>query len=236
MSAEPSSDPSATPARAATRRGRRATGLGVLQRLGRSLMLPIAALPVAALLLRLGQPDMLGDGDTGLALGGALALAHPGRRRARRRRRGAVQRTWGCCSRSGSRSGSPATPTGRPRWPRWWATSSSTRSTDAMSPYVLAGRGAPGASTTASSAASSSGSPSALLWQRYHRIRLPPYLAFFGGRRFVPIVTACATLGLGVVLSFAYPAFETASPRSARWLVGNDDARRRRCTASPTGC
>ena len=31
---------------------------GVLQRLGRSLMLPIAALPVAALLLRLGQPDM----------------------------------------------------------------------------------------------------------------------------------------------------------------------------------
>ncbi|MGZ4749217.1 MAG: hypothetical protein ACXVYY_19220, partial [Oryzihumus sp.] len=43
-------------------------GLGVLQRLGRSLMLPIAALPVAALLLRLGQPDMLGAGDTGLAL------------------------------------------------------------------------------------------------------------------------------------------------------------------------
>ena len=47
---------------------RRRTGLGVLQRLGRSLMLPIAALPVAALLLRLGQPDMLGAGDTGLAL------------------------------------------------------------------------------------------------------------------------------------------------------------------------
>src|SRR5512139_1810243 len=43
-------------------------GLGVLQRLGRSLMLPIAALPVAALLLRLGQPDMLGAGDSGLAL------------------------------------------------------------------------------------------------------------------------------------------------------------------------
>ena len=30
----------------------------------------------------------------------------------------------------------------------------------------------------------------AWLWQRYHRISLPPYLAFFGGRRFVPIVTA----------------------------------------------
>ena len=30
-----------------------------LQQLGRSLMLPIAVLPVAGLLLRLGQPDLL---------------------------------------------------------------------------------------------------------------------------------------------------------------------------------
>ena len=37
-------------------------GLAQLQRIGRSLMLPIASLPAAALLLRLGQPDMLGDG------------------------------------------------------------------------------------------------------------------------------------------------------------------------------
>ncbi|GAY75903.1 PTS system, N-acetylglucosamine-specific IIB component [Sporolactobacillus inulinus] len=33
--------------------------LGFLQRIGKSLMLPIAALPAAALLLRLGQPDLL---------------------------------------------------------------------------------------------------------------------------------------------------------------------------------
>ena len=30
-----------------------------LQKIGRALMLPIAVLPVAALLLRLGQPDLL---------------------------------------------------------------------------------------------------------------------------------------------------------------------------------
>lgn len=30
-----------------------------LQRVGKSLMLPIAVLPAAALLLRLGQPDLL---------------------------------------------------------------------------------------------------------------------------------------------------------------------------------
>ena len=35
-------------------------GVQHLQSLGRALMLPIAVLPVAALLLRLGQPDLLG--------------------------------------------------------------------------------------------------------------------------------------------------------------------------------
>ena len=33
--------------------------LGGLQKLGRALMLPIAVMPVAAILLRLGAPDVL---------------------------------------------------------------------------------------------------------------------------------------------------------------------------------
>src|SRR5690606_29945668 len=33
------------------------------------------------------------------------------------------------------------------------------------------------------------GLTAAWLWQKYHRIKLPAYLAFFGGRRFVPIIT-----------------------------------------------
>src|SRR5918995_1719173 len=49
---------SATAPAAGERRG--FPGLAGLQRLGRSLMLPIAVLPAAALLLRLGQNDMLG--------------------------------------------------------------------------------------------------------------------------------------------------------------------------------
>ncbi|MGH1559409.1 PTS transporter subunit EIIC [Caulobacter segnis] len=36
--------------------------LEILQPLGRALMLPIAVLPVAGLLLRLGQPDLLNIG------------------------------------------------------------------------------------------------------------------------------------------------------------------------------
>src|SRR5690242_20851931 len=43
-----------------TTAGRRGFNLAPLQKFGRSLMLPIAALPAAALLLRLGQADTLG--------------------------------------------------------------------------------------------------------------------------------------------------------------------------------
>src|SRR4029078_3976851 len=46
------------------------------------------------------------------------------------------------------------------------------------------------------------------LRRRYSRISLPPYLAFFGGRRFVPIVTGFATLVLAVLLAVIYPAFD----------------------------
>ncbi|MEV4312198.1 PTS transporter subunit EIIC [Actinocrispum sp. NPDC049592] len=45
---------------------------------------------------------------------------------------------------------------------------------------------------------------SASLWTRYHRIKLPPYLAFFGGRRFVPILAALAMLVVGVILGLLY--------------------------------
>ena len=45
---------------------------------------------------------------------------------------------------------------------------------------------------------------SAYLWQRYHRIKLPPYLAFFGGRRFVPIITSLVAVVISVLMSFVY--------------------------------
>ena len=47
-------------ATAAATGGSRFPGLVTLQRIGRSLMLPIAVLPAAALLLRFGSNDMLG--------------------------------------------------------------------------------------------------------------------------------------------------------------------------------
>ena len=44
---------------------RKRFNLAPLQKFGRSLMLPIASLPVAALMLRLGQPDLLGADGLG---------------------------------------------------------------------------------------------------------------------------------------------------------------------------
>src|SRR6267142_3063402 len=43
------------------------------------------------------------------------------------------------------------------------------------------------------------------LFNRYFRIKLPPYLGFFAGKRFVPIVTAFSAIGIGVVLSLVWP-------------------------------
>src|SRR4051812_7489082 len=49
----------------ATKATGKGKGLAGLQRFGRSLMLPIAALPAAGLLLRLGQDDLLGKDGLG---------------------------------------------------------------------------------------------------------------------------------------------------------------------------
>ena len=48
--------------------------LAVMQRVGRSLMLPIAVMPAAGLLIRLGSPDILGERPTGAAAVGTHGL------------------------------------------------------------------------------------------------------------------------------------------------------------------
>ena len=49
------------------------------------------------------------------------------------------------------------------------------------------------------------GGMAAFLFNKYYRISLPPYLGFFAGKRFVPIVTSFAAIFLGVILSFIWP-------------------------------
>ena len=213
---------------AAGAEGRARPGLGVLQRLGRSLMLPIAALPVAALLLRLGQPDMLGAGDSGLALATrwpwlepvADVLAAAG---------GSLFSHIGLLFAVGVAIGFARRSDGSTALAAVVGYVVFDAVTTAMAPYVLGDDLADAGAVRAAEAIDYGvlggiliGLVAAVLWQRYHRIALPPYLAFFGGRRFVPIVTALAALLLAVAMSFAFPVFDAGLDRLGRWLVEND--------------
>ncbi|MBS2040155.1 PTS glucose transporter subunit IIBC [bacterium] len=43
------------------------------------------------------------------------------------------------------------------------------------------------------------------LFRRFYRIELPPYLGFFAGKRFVPIITGICSLLLGILMSYLWP-------------------------------
>lgn len=48
----------------------------------------------------------------------------------------------------------------------------------------------------------------AVLYKRFHKIELPPYLGFFQGKRFVPIVTAVASIIVGAILIMIWPPIQ----------------------------
>ena len=43
-----------------------------------------------------------------------------------------------------------------------------------------------------------------LLYTRFHNIELPQFLGFFGGKRFVPIITAVAAIIVGYLLPWLW--------------------------------
>ncbi|MFJ1764531.1 PTS transporter subunit EIIC [Amycolatopsis sp. NPDC088138] len=190
---------SSTTAEGATKRS--GSGLAGLQRFGRSLMLPIAVLPAAGILLRFGQDDMLGKDGLGWnkvasvlgAAGGTLFNWLP--------LLFAVGIAVGF-ARKGDGSTAVAAVVGffvfsaviqvfAPLTDLPGYKAGATELAPIKWPYsVLAGVVV--------------GIVAALLWQRYHRIKLPAYLAFFGGRRFVPIITALVMVILGVIFGLVF--------------------------------
>ncbi|MFC6088546.1 PTS transporter subunit EIIC [Saccharothrix lopnurensis] len=195
--------------------GREFKGLAGLQRFGRSLMLPIAALPVAALLLRLGQDDLLGKdglgwnavasviGSAGNALFANLPLLF------------AVGVAIGF-ARRGDGSTALAAVVG------FVVT---TAVFGAMSPLVLDGQtkpnGDPEVINYSVLAGLVVGLITAVLWQRYHRIKLPTYLAFFGGRRFVPILVAAVMIPVAVLMGLVYPWFDAGLTNVSEAVTGS---------------
>lgn len=48
----------------------------------------------------------------------------------------------------------------------------------------------------------------AYMYNKYYNIELPQYLGFFAGKRFVPIITAASALVLGVIMYFVWPPIQ----------------------------
>lgn len=55
--------------------------------------------------------------------------------------------------------------------------------------------------------------------QPFHRIKLPEYLGFFAGKRFVPIISGLTAIFTGVVLSFIWPPIGSAIQTFSQWAA-----------------
>ncbi|MCH4826691.1 N-acetylglucosamine-specific PTS transporter subunit IIBC [Planococcus halocryophilus] len=161
-----------------------------LQKIGKSLMFPIATLPAAALLLRFGQDDMLGipfmsAAGAGIidnlaiifAIGIAMGLAHDGNGGAALA--GAVAYLV--------------------------LTSAIVTINDTINMGVFAGI--------------LSGIVGGLLYNKFYDVKFPQWLAFFGGRRFVPIITAATMTILAGVLGYAWPPIQEGIDSAGEWIL-----------------
>ncbi|WP_326820211.1 PTS transporter subunit EIIC [Streptosporangium sp. NBC_01756] len=205
----------------------------VLQRIGRSLMMPIAVLPAAGLLLRFGQDDLLGRTDNAFldqvagvfaAAGGALFDNLP--------LLFAVGVAIGF-ARKADGSTALAALVGYLVFDRvsrtlFFAASPASEVYKKIALNVVGpdGRPLPALNLGVQNPTGVLGGivigiTAALLWQRYYRIKLPSWLAFFGGRRFVPIVTAVAALVLGVLLGLLWQPVGDWLAGVGDWLAGH---------------
>ena len=174
--------------------------MSFLQPLGRALMLPIAVLPIAGLLLRLGQPDLLdvaflsaaGDAmfsNLGLlfAVGVATGFARDGN--------GAAAMAGVVCYLVSSNGAQvflivpPATLANVP---------------DALVAGVSIAWKAAAIDRLEVPVGIISGLIGGLFYNRFATFKLPDYLAFFGGRRFVPIIAGIAGLVIALALGLSY--------------------------------
>jgi len=195
------------------------TAFAGLQKLGRALMLPIAVMPLAALLLRLGQPDLLnipfmaaaGDAifsNLGLLFAVGVAV-------------GFAKESHGAAGLAGVVG--------------FLVTIKAGAALVAVPPDVVAGLAGAAKDLAASQfkdhliarisipAGILSGLIAGAMYNRFKDIKLPAYLAFFGGRRFVPIVTGFCCLGLAVVFGYGWPYVTGGLDAATRSVVASGE-------------
>jgi PTS system N-acetylglucosamine-specific IIC component len=205
--------------------------LGSLQQLGRALMLPIAVLPVAALMLRLGQPDLLGAPALAELAGGAFGVVAQAFAAAG----GAVFGALGLIFAVGVAVGLARENHGAAGLAGVVCYLVATEGAKALlqvPPDVLAsapqGAGELAAAAWGEKEIAKLGIPAGIIsgviagvfYNRFSDIRLPEYLAFFGGRRFVPIAAGLAGVGLALVFGLAWPTLERGMDGLSAGILG----------------
>ncbi|AJZ85822.1 MULTISPECIES: PTS transporter subunit EIIC [Streptomyces] len=199
-----------------------ASVMAALQRIGRSLMLPVAVLPAAALLVRLGNTDMLGRPEfpafltkiaSFMAAGGNAILDNMPLLFA-------VGIAIGFAKKSDG-STALAAVVGYLVFKNVLGTF-----TDKSLPKVATAVDGKVVMVDAPADAKVLGGvvmglAVALIYQRFYRTKLPDWAGFFGGRRLVPILAALAGLVLGIVFGYIWPVLGTGLHNFGEWLVGS---------------
>ncbi|WUD75118.1 PTS transporter subunit EIIC [Streptomyces sp. NBC_00510] len=204
-----------------------------LQKMGRSLQLPIAVLPAAGILNRLGQDDVFGpkglgwdnvakvfDGAGGALLDGSLGLPLLF----------AVGVAIGMAKKSDG-STALAAVAGflvyygvLHQFPQDCPPGTAFLATSTISGACIP----PGTPSAAAPAAYQNpgvfggiviGLLTAFFWQRYHRTRLVDWLGFFNGRRLVPIVMAFVAIVFAVLCVFVWPPIGAGLTAFSQWLT-----------------
>ncbi|MEU3406764.1 PTS transporter subunit EIIC [Streptomyces sp. NPDC006670] len=196
--------------------------MAVMQRIGRSLMLPVAVLPAAALLVRLGDKDMLGSASMPefinkiagyMSAGGGAILDNMALLFA-------VGIAIGYAKKSDG-STALAAVTGYLVFKNVLATF-----TDSNLPKVAKAIDGKVVMVEAPVDAKVLGGVVmglvvALIYQKFYRTKLPEWAGFFGGRRLVPILSAFAGLLIGIVFGLIWPVLGTGLHNLGEWLVGS---------------
>lgn len=164
--------------------------LSFLQRIGKALMLPIAVLPAAGLLLRFGQPDLLNIPF--MAAAGNAIFSNL-----------ALIFAIGVAigiSKDGNGAAGLAGAIG----------------------YFVLTAGATSINKDINMAALGgiiAGVVAGLLYNRFSGIKLPEWLGFFSGRRFVPIITSAVMLILAGVFGYIWPSIQDAINSVGNWII-----------------
>jgi PTS system N-acetylglucosamine-specific IIC component len=184
-----------------------------LQKMGRSLQLPVAALPAAGLLNALGQDDVFGSSGLGWdnvakvfnAAGGALLNAYIGL---------PLLFCIGVAIGMAKKSDGSTALAAVAGFLVYRAVLDAFPTPEGLAghlPFPGQNPGVLGGILL--------GLLTAFLWQRFHRTRLPDWLGFFNGRRLVPIIMAGVGLGLAVIFVNVWPPIGDGLNSFSNWLT-----------------